>query len=81
VETITDGRIRWKCRRGLLELDIVLEKFCESALPTLSQEEKQLFFVFLDTPDQVLLDWVFTQDLPDNELDKQFVLMMRKVRP
>lgn len=78
-ELITDSRIKWKCRRGLLELDIILEKFCETILLTLSDEEKKQFFYFLDTPDQILSDWIYTQALPEEAVAKRFVIMLRGV--
>ncbi len=79
MEIITDSRIKWKCRRGLLELDIIFEKFCSTVLPAMDGEKKRLFFVFLDTPDQVLMDWVFTQALPEDKQDAEFVMMLRKI--
>lgn len=33
------GRLRWRCRRGLLELDIVLQRFLERRAASLSQAE------------------------------------------
>ena len=32
-------RIRWNCRRGLLELDLILEKFLERHLERLTPDE------------------------------------------
>lgn len=76
---ITDSRIKWKCRRGLLELDVILEKFCETVLPTMSEEDKKSFFFFLDTPDQILLDWVYANVMPGDERAKKYVLMLREI--
>lgn len=80
-EQITDARIRWKCRRGLLELDLLLNPFCRDELPKLSQAEKEAFFYFLDTPDQVLWDWLYANILPEDEVAKRFVLALRQVQP
>jgi antitoxin CptB len=79
-EQITDSRIRWKCRRGLLELDIVLEVFCKTQLPQLTAEEKEQFFYFLDTPDQILADWIYANQLPEGAVAKRFVLELREVK-
>jgi antitoxin CptB len=76
-KSITDGQIRWKCRRGLLELDLLLRQFCETILPTLSDEKKEQFFYFLDTPDQVMSDWVFAHVMPDDRINLQFVFILR----
>ena len=29
MDTVLQNRLKWKCRRGLLELDLVLEKYME----------------------------------------------------
>ncbi|HUF80985.1 MAG TPA: succinate dehydrogenase assembly factor 2 [Burkholderiales bacterium] len=51
-----DGRIRWRCRRGLLELDLVLEDFLDRRFGGLDAEQRQLFSELLDQPDNDLLD-------------------------
>jgi antitoxin CptB len=47
-------RVRWKCRRGLLELDLVLDRF----VPTLKDEEAGGFAALLELPDNDLWDIV-----------------------
>jgi succinate dehydrogenase / fumarate reductase iron-sulfur subunit/antitoxin CptB len=49
-------RIRWRCRRGLLELDIVLQRFLEQRFDGLEPGERRLFDELLDAPDNDLLD-------------------------
>jgi antitoxin CptB len=51
-------RLRWRCRRGLLELDIVLQRFAENHLATLDADELAAFDSLLDYPDNTLLDVV-----------------------
>ena len=52
MERIERERLKWKCRRGLLELDIVLERYLKAAdiHPCLSE--------LLDLPDNDLWDIV-----------------------
>ena len=47
-------KLRWKCRRGLLELDLVFDRFA----PTLKDEEVDSFAALLDFPDNDLWDTV-----------------------
>jgi len=47
-------RMRWRCRRGLLELDIVLERFVEMHYLQLGEAERLAFEALLDLPDQTL---------------------------
>ena len=44
-------RLAWRCRRGLLELDIVLQRFVNGQFDTLSSDELQVFDVMLELPD------------------------------
>ncbi len=47
-------RIRWQCRRGLLELDLVLTRFLDFHLEHLSPERLSTFKRLLDYPDTEL---------------------------
>lgn len=49
-------RIRWRTRRGLLELDILLQRFVEQGYGQLNQTEQTVFEELLDLPDNTLLD-------------------------
>ncbi|MEO8159555.1 MAG: succinate dehydrogenase assembly factor 2 [Betaproteobacteria bacterium] len=49
-------RIRWQCRRGLLELDLVLARFLERQLENLMPAEVAAFRRLLDYPDNDLWD-------------------------
>ncbi len=51
------GRLQWKCRRGLLELDLVLQRFLQ-ANATLQDEELTKLNRLLDFPDNDLWDIV-----------------------
>jgi antitoxin CptB len=51
-------KIRWHCRRGLLELDLILEKFNHQYLATLNPEQLEHFKQILAFPDNDLLDLV-----------------------
>jgi len=49
-------RIRWRCRRGMLELDLVLQGFLERRFDGLTAEERGRFVELLEQPDNDLLD-------------------------
>lgn len=51
-------RVRWRARRGLLELDIVLARFIDRQYGQLDGEEKQAFEALLDMPDNPLWDMI-----------------------
>jgi succinate dehydrogenase flavin-adding protein (antitoxin of CptAB toxin-antitoxin module) len=54
MDRVRRDRLRWKCRRGLLELDLVLERFLRRHMSTLSDEELRLLGELLDYPDHDL---------------------------
>ena len=51
-------RIRWRCRRGMLELDIVLQGFVEKHYMQLNDAELQYFDTLLSLPDNDLWDMI-----------------------
>ncbi len=48
------NRLRWKCRRGTLELDLVLQQFLERDYATLDANSKQAFETLLEAGDEDL---------------------------
>ena len=52
----TDINYRWQCRRGMLELDLLLNNFVDKKVDVLTQQQKQTFELLLSYPDQTLLD-------------------------
>ena len=51
-------RVRWRCRRGLLELDIVLGRFIEQHYVNLDKAQMAAFDLLLDMPDPALWDMI-----------------------
>jgi len=51
-----DSRLRWRCRRGMLELDLILNGFLDCGYDDLSPQQKALLDRVLDYPDQLLFD-------------------------
>ena len=77
VENTELSRLRWQCRRGMLELDIFLEGFMDKAYSQLTPKEKQTFERLLETPDQMLLDYLMGRVIP---YDKEIADVAKQVR-
>jgi antitoxin CptB len=60
-------RIAWACRRGMLELDIILLSFLEGQFSALSSPDKHLFVSLLTSSDQDLFDWFLQKKSPPEE--------------
>ncbi len=50
------ARLRWRCRRGMLELDLLLLPFVERGWAGLDPTAKEAFWRLLDLPDPTLLE-------------------------
>ena len=70
------SELRWQCRRGMLELDLLLNGFLDEQYQRLSIDEKDQFKVLLDYPDQTLFDLLMGKmQSSDNEIG----LLIKKV--
>ena len=69
-------RARWRCRRGLLELDIVLQRFMDKHYATLDSAGLRQFETLLDLPDNDLWDMIAQNDVASGNGNLQPVLRM-----
>jgi antitoxin CptB len=82
--SLTDNkpRLRWACRRGMLELDVLFMPFVEEVYDSLSTKEKQVFERLLAEQDPELFAWFMGHEVcEDKELNDmvQFILGRVKV--
>ncbi len=70
-------RLRWQCRRGLLELDLLFEAFLENGYNGLSNADKEIFVQLLEYQDQTLQEWLLGKTTPE---DESMVRMVRFIR-
>jgi antitoxin CptB len=65
-----ERRLRWQCRRGLLELDLLFGRFLERGYHALTEPDRQAFRMLLREPDARVLAWFQGQDsIPDEFKD------------
>lgn len=60
------GRLRWRCRRGMRELDRLLERWLDEAWPRADAATRQDFERLLETEDDRLWRWFMGKDAPDD---------------
>jgi antitoxin CptB len=72
-------RIKWHCRRGLLELDLVLERFVAKHLDALDATQTEVFKELLAYEDNDLLDMVMGRAEPVNTQLGTVLEMMRSL--
>lgn len=72
------GQIRWKCRRGMWELEIILLSFLENHYQSLTAEEQQQFVQLLDASDPDLYDWFLRQGESQDKSERAMVELILK---
>jgi antitoxin CptB len=63
----THAQLKWRCRRGMLELDLLLQGFLEHRYHTLTAHGREAFQELLSYPDQDLLEYLMARALPTDK--------------
>ena len=71
------ARLKWQCRRGMLELDMFLQSYLDKCYENETPEERLNFTVLLKFPDQELLEYLMLRKAPD---EKEFTHVISKIR-
>ena len=58
-------RIRWRCRRGMRELDQLFERHLDRAWAGSSEAERGVFLRLLDCEDDKLWRWFMGRERPE----------------
>ena len=64
------SRLKWRCRRGLLENDLFLERFFRHHEAALTQRQAAGLEALMELPDNELLDLLLARREPAAELDR-----------
>ena len=78
---IETQRMHWRCRRGLLELDIVLRHFVYHHYEQLAADDLHVFDKLLDCPDNELLDLILGRTQAADAATQQLLEMLRHQQP
>lgn len=74
-------RLRWACRRGMLELDILFMPFVEEGYDLLSDKEKDIFERLLEQQDPELFAWFMGhKTCEDKELNAMVQHILNRVK-
>jgi antitoxin CptB len=58
-------QILWRCRRGMKELDILLERYARTHYESAPPAQKRAFAQLLELPDPDLADYFFGHATPE----------------
>ena len=70
VDERTLSKLRWRCRRGLLENDLVIERFFGRHGAALTRGQAEALMELMELPDNDLLDLLLSRSQPTGELDR-----------
>ena len=71
------ARLKWQCRRGMRELDLLLENFLEHRYQALSPAARDSFVRLLECQNQDLIDWLMEGGSPQ---DEQLAAIVHRIR-
>ena len=70
--------MRWRCRRGLKELDVLLERFLDSGYAACTPEQKRAFAQLVELPDPELAAYLLGDEVPE---DPAFAALAKVISP
>jgi antitoxin CptB len=68
------SKLRWRCRRGLLENDLFIEKFFDRHASGLTVRQAEALGVLMDLSDNDLLDLLLGRKQPQDTLAQEDVI-------
>ncbi len=71
------NQLRWACRRGLLELDLLLNSYMDNVYGQLTDSEKRQFITLLDMQDQEMYEMLTGKTSPN---DKELADLLERIR-
>lgn len=75
------NRLRWACRRGMLELDLILGPFVEGPFELLEESDQLRFEALLECEDQNLFLWLMKRGQPESPDLQRIVRIIHEYRP
>ena len=73
------SKLRWRCRRGLLENDLFIERFFARHAKTLNEDQARGLLTLMDLSDNDLLDLLLKRVEPTGELAREDVMQVLRL--
>jgi antitoxin CptB len=74
------NRLKWASRRGMLELDLILQPFVEDHYANLSEDDRLRFEGLLEMEDQQLFAWFMQREQPQDPQMQRIVNLIYESR-
>jgi len=72
------AKLKWKCRRGMKELDVLLERYLAERYPTADVAEQGAFRALLEAQDPLLFDYLTGRERPASEDERRVIDALRR---
>jgi antitoxin CptB len=81
-QSIGFKRLKWHCRRGMLELDLLLEPFLDEEFEKLDEADKRRFYQLIQEQDQDIFVWFMQREVPkDPDIARIVKIILDRVQP
>jgi len=70
-------RLLWQCRRGMLEIDILFERFLKQQFVQLNDADKATFKRLLTENDQQIYLWLIEKETPEDAELARIITLIR----
>lgn len=75
------GKLRWRCRRGMRELDELLLRFLEQQYDGVSAQEKTAFSRLLELQDPQLWAYLTGREIPPDPITHDLIHKISRTHP
>ncbi|MEN8133142.1 MAG: succinate dehydrogenase assembly factor 2 [Pseudomonadota bacterium] len=72
-----EARLEWRCRRGTLELDLLMSRYLKERYPTVEDKQQHAFQRLLEYSDDVLQDLLTGQVVAQ---DREVADVIKQIR-
>jgi antitoxin CptB len=62
------GKLRWRCRRGMKELDVLLARYVDEQYPTATPDHQEAFRRLLDSQDPLIHAYFIGRQIPPDAI-------------
>ena len=78
---VDQARLRWRCRRGMRELDVMLTRFLDRVWSTASPAERTAFVQLVELQDPELFGYLVGRTTPTEEPLRAVIATIRQLAP
>ncbi|HEX9208576.1 MAG TPA: succinate dehydrogenase assembly factor 2 [Steroidobacteraceae bacterium] len=75
------ARLRWRCRRGMRELDVMLTRYLDRAWDTASPAERAAFVQLVELQDPELFGYLVGRTTSPEETQRAVIACIRRLEP